>query len=279
MFLTRRVVWKLARFIFFRLNQMSDFFGISKDRVYTFVLNGEKWISNTLLFVFTRKVSGKRTLRRPALLSINFLFWSVVRFVFVVDYNISIVGQFTLKTFVSTLFVVAIILLFGESLFLVFATLAERRPLYGLKIDPVLGLSMHHFLIVFLLGFLVIVSYGFDLYGYIPKGWGGGAPLPVKVFFDKEATGNYLGVRVNESGISEPLCLLAELYDGLLFYNPRDRQSYIMSIGAQSSYIGHATSQEKICCGPPDSETNAPAKMAGKGDSDQSSSEEITTCT
>ncbi|MCE2488938.1 MAG: hypothetical protein J4G17_03075 [Anaerolineae bacterium] len=161
----------------------------------------------------------------------------------------NLIDSFYLDKFIDTVPTVASILLSLSLVWWIVSLFVGSRM--GIAFG--LGVNAYSIFLSLATAALLILSLGFDLYLYIPKSWGGGSPIPINVFLEVENEGVYLGMDVDEYGMSENVCLLAEMFDGLFIYNPRTKRSIVLSTGSQSAYIGHAASAERVSCAPPES--------------------------
>ena len=228
---------KFKRFSNFIMNfnvQQNQKFYVSVFR-YIFALFG------SILMMHDYDEPEIRTVRRYFLLLANLFIWSAlsssiddVRYLF---------GQVTVDAFVNVLYTVAAIQ--------IFANIAINIVFKVIKIN--VGIVEYAGIIwVFTMVVFQVTNYGANLYGYIHKGFGGGAPSKIHIHTNYlVANEDYVGVKVLDSGITETVCLLVESFDGLVIYNPRTRLSSMFDTGPQTPYIGHSTSLDSVDCSPP----------------------------
>ena len=97
---------------------------------------------------------------------------------------------------------------------------------------------------------LCVLSIYFSLYiyGFLPSSLGGGKPNPINIFYSENSPAEYLGLNLDDDSKSETVCLLANLFDGLMIYNPRTKMPLIVATGSQSNYLGHTASDEAVNC-------------------------------
>ena len=96
----------------------------------------------------------------------------------------------------------------------------------------------------------ISVIFGRYVYGTFPRTVGGGEPIQIHIIHKNYTENENLGLKNDDEGRSETVCLLANLFEGLLVYNPRTFESIVVATGPQTNYLGHTTSYEKIYCHP-----------------------------
>lgn len=100
------------------------------------------------------------------------------------------------------------------------------------------------------------LSYGATLYRMYPSYLGGGGPSTAQIIFTDENEANLMGVQMESDNQSEMICLLAELSDGLLVFDPHN-QLTIKIPSSSVLAVRDARSNQSVDCAPP-----APAPAA-----------------
>ena len=104
--------------------------------------------------------------------------------------------------------------------------------------------------LIFVCLIVIGVIFGRFIYGSFPRTVGGGEPIQIHIIHKNYTENENLGLKIDDEGRSETVCLLANLFEGLLVYNPRTFESIVVATGPQTNYLGHTTSYEKIYCHP-----------------------------
>ncbi len=149
-----------------------------------------------------------------------------------------------------TIYNSVMLLLLVFSLFYLFDVTLGRLPAF-MRGSGRLGNLLGLFLVLLFYTLLTGWLYGIDLYGRLPHELGGGSRAAVQVVMQDNAYLTALGIELDENQQrSEPLCLLFELNDGLLLYNPRLKNAVVITM-QEAMLVAYLDAGSAAACTPP----------------------------
>ncbi len=107
------------------------------------------------------------------------------------------------------------------------------------------------FLALFMFILYVGATFGQNVYGLVPRMFGGGEPIPIQFTMSNNENLDDFGIRQGDTQQSEPVCILAQSAAGMLVYHPRTERTIWLSLNIH--VVAYYTSNIEVDCDPPPS--------------------------